>query len=284
MKMNVRASGLVALALAAACSSSTPPPPPPPPPPAPTGGETTEATPPTPPPPPAMAKVRVIHAAPIAEPNVDVYADGAATPAIEGLAFKAVRGYMDLPVGEHTVALRPAGNHDGDPLVSATTPSLEQDHFYTVIAHGVPGGQPALAITASGDDTTEPPEGQARVRFFHALVGVNAVDVCVAGATARAAATPVFANVGYGAWGDYANVPGGNAVNLQVRAQNARPCTGAVIGTVSVTPPAGARATAVAVGNTTATPAVAPELLVCTDTAESSCSPTAITLARRGRR
>lgn len=272
-------NALAILTLASACSSSTPPPQPPPPP-SPSGNEVVQ-TPPPPPPPPPMARARVIHAAPITTPNVDVYADGNA--AISNFAFQSVRGYMNLPAGEHALTIRAAGVTEGDALFTGSTPSLEADRFYTVIAHGLAAGDPRLSVTAALDDRTAPPEGQARVRFFHALVGVSAVDVCVAGATARAQATPLFTNVAYGGWGEYANVPAA-AVSLQVRAQHARPCRGAVIGAIPVTPVAGVTATAIAVGNPTATPVVAPALLVCSDASESSCAPIPVQLARRGRR
>jgi hypothetical protein len=220
--------------------------------------------------------VRVIHAAPVLTPNVDLYVNG--TSALPDLAFKAVRGYLPLPAGEHAIALRAAGNAAGDPLLAGSL-TVTADRFHTVIAHGLASGEPRLGVTPLEDDRSAPPDGQARIRFFHALVGVNAVDLCVAGATPRAAATPLFTNIAYGGTGAYANVPAA-AVTIQVRAQNAQACTGAIIGTVAVTPTAGMMATAVAVGNAAATPAVAPELLVCSDAEQSSCTAVPVTLAR----
>jgi hypothetical protein len=238
--------------------------------------ETPQTPPPTPPPPPAPARVRVVHASPDpATASVSVYLDGGSTPAIAGLAYRAVAGYAELPPGAHTVAVRPAtAPADSPAALEGSTPELASGAGYTVIAHGLASGVPALALAAAADDGPAPEAGHAHVRFFHALVGAAAADICLPGANARAAGTPVFANVAYGtfgaasgegAHGTFANVPTGAEVRLQIRAANAaRPCTGASLGTVAFTPTEGVW-TAVAVGRTTGRPAVAKELLLMMD-------------------
>ncbi len=245
------------------------------------------ASPEPPPPPPPHAHVRVIHASPAAEAAaVAVYLDGAQTPAIASLAYKAVVGYVEVPVGEHSVDVRPASAAASTPaVVSARTPALEADKTYTVIAHGLVGAQPALALTAAADDPTQPEAGHARVRFFHAGVGAGTVDICLPGANARAAGTAVFANVAYGAFGSpaggaaggYADVPSGREIVLQIRAQNARACSGRVAGLVRLTPPDRAVLTAIAVGRATGTPAL--EVLGAVDVAhgESQAMTMAVT-------
>lgn len=255
------------------------------------------AEPPPPPPPPAPAHVRVIHASPAsAAATVAISVDNATPPAIPSLGYKASWGYENVPPGAHHVAIRPAAAAaDSAPAVEGDTPALESDHYYTVIAHGLVGGTPALAITAAADDATAPDAGNARIRFYHALAGVAAADICVAGANARAAGTPVFTNVAYGTWGTpagegaaapYARVAPGAAIRLQVRAQNARPCTGAVAGVINV--PATAIAdrgvyTAIAVGNTARTGGAAKELLVLSDAPATTgrSEPTALPIAAR---
>lgn len=247
--------------------------------------ETADAAPAAPPPPPPHAHVRVIHASPATEAAaVAVYLDGAQTPAIASLAYKAVVGYLEVPVGEHAVDVRPASAAASTPaVVSARTPALEADKTYTVIAHGLVGAQPALALTAAADDPTQPEAGHARVRFFHAGVGAGAVDLCLPGANARAAGTPVFANVAYGAFGaptggaagGYADVPSGREIILQIRAQNARVCSGRVAGLVRITPADRAVLTAIAVGRATGTPAL--EVLGAVDVAHGES--TAMTMA-----
>ncbi len=249
------------------------------------GGEgmannTPDTTPPprveTPPPPPAPARVRVIHASPdAATAAAAIYLDGNATPTITSLAYKAAAGYAEVPAGVHQVAIRPvAAAADSAPALEGPTPELAAGVSYTVIAHGLVAGTPALAMAAAADDGPAPEPDHAHIRFFHALVGVANVDICLPGATARAAGTPVFANVAYGAFGAasgegahgaYASVPAGAAATLQIRAANeATPCSGRQAGSVSITPTTGVW-TAVAVGRATGRPAVAKELLLLSD-------------------
>ncbi len=258
---------------------------------APAGGMTASSGPTASPPPPAAAHVRVIHASPeAAAATVAVYMDTGATPAIPSLAYKAAAGYADAPAGQHAVAVRPAAAAaDSAPAISAQTPALEGDHYYTAIAHGLASAHNALAISFAEDNGARPEAGHAALRFFHALNGVAAVDLCLPGATARAAGTPVFTNVAYGAFatpasgsGQYADVPAGSAVRIQVRAHAATACSGAVAGVVTITPEDRSVVTAVAVGNA-GRPAVTKEVLVCTDapavTGASSC--TAVPIAAR---
>jgi hypothetical protein len=247
-----------------------------------TPGATTAATPPpaqppAPTPPPAVARLRVIHASPDpAAATAAIYLDGATTPAIASLAYKAVQSYSDLPAAAHTIAIRPASAAATTPAVlEGHTEALTANHNYTAIAHGLSTGEPRLALATVEDNGEQPEAGHAHLRFFHALAGVAAVDVCMPGSNARAPATPVFPNVAYGAWGQpegghnaYANVPTGHDVKLQVRLHNDRVCSGAVQGVVTLDAtklPDRSVQTAIAVGQPTARPAIAKELLVCTD-------------------
>ena len=238
-----------------------------------TGGGAT----PEPEPPPPTASVRVIHASPDrAAARVDVYVGSNGTPGVSALEFRHAAGPLSLPTGAQDVALRAAGAAaDAAPLYSHASPALEADHTYTVIALGLAGNaQSPLGIAAAADDSTAPESGSARVRFFHAVAGLGAADICVAPVPARPAApgraaTPaqparaVFANAAYGAFTDYAAVPAGAAVTLQVRVRNARPCAGLVRGTVTVTPAQGV-ATLVATGRVGVGPTNVPRvLLVC---------------------
>lgn len=249
-----------------------------------------QSLPPSPPPPPQqMAHFRVIHASPdMNVNNVALYFDGQPTAAIPSLQYRAARGYIDVPASAHQIAVRPAAAPATAPAAfQESTPPLAPNQYYTVIAHGLVGGTPGLAVAASVDDNTQPDTGHARVRFFHAQVGAGAVDVCMPGASANAPAQPVFRGVRYGTWGTaagtqspYAQIPSGRPVRLQVRAENPRACTGRLLGHVNVTAPDRAVATAIAVGNPSGNPPIQPEVLVCVDAplaGESSCIPVAIT-------
>jgi hypothetical protein len=223
----------------------------------------------------------VIHASPDrAAASVSVFLDDSTVAAVQAVRFKAIAGYLEVPSGEHRVSVRAARAPVGaTPLVASPTPSLDPGARYTAIVHGLASTAPRLAIAVSTDTLMQPDAGKARVRFFHALVGLGAVDVCTVAQPARAAvaaapnrpaqparaavpAASVFTNVAYGAFGDYTEVLAGAPVTLQVRAQGAQPCAGAVRGTVTLTPADRAVVTAVAVGRA---PAVARQLLVCGD-------------------
>ncbi len=252
--------------------------------------------------PPPPASVRVIHASPDrAAASVDLYADDLATPIATAVAYRSIVGAVSVPPGEHTLHVRPAGAAATTPAaLSATTPALEGAQRYTAIAHGLVGGAAphALAIAADADALAAPDAGTAHVRFFHAIVGLGAVDVCrpatparpaAAGQPARPAtpAAPVLVNVAYGAFASadrdgqpshYVPVPAGAPLTLQVRARAARPCAGLLRGTVTLTPADRSVVTAVAVGRVTA-PLAPRALLLCSDgTYEGApgCTPVAI--------
>lgn len=235
------------------------------------------------PPPPQPAGIRVIHASPDrALGSVSAFLDDSAVAAVQGLAYKGIAGYLEVTPGAHGLALRRASAPAAaPPALSLRTDELDAAARYTAVVYGLAAGTPRLAVAVGTDMLGLPEEGKARVRFFHALVGVGAVDLCLAGRPARAAApnqpaqaavpaSPVFANVVYGAFGaaqggQYTDVAAGAPVTLQVRAQNARACTGALRGTVTLTPASASVVTAVAVGRAVGAPPVARELLVCAD-------------------
>lgn len=235
------------------------------------------------PPAPQPAGIRFIHASPDRGlASVSAFLDDSAVAAVQGIAYKSVAGYVEVTPGDHAVVLRRANAPAGAaPALSVRTDTLDPGARSTAIVYGLTTGTSRLALAAGVDLLGLPEEGKARVRFFHALVGVGAVDVCRPGAPARPAAanqpatpaTPasaVFANVAYGAFGAvqggaYADLPSGAPLVLQLRAQNARPCTGLVRGTVTITPPGASVVTAVAVGRVVGAPAVPRELLVCVD-------------------
>lgn len=267
------------VALAACSGSPTPPPatapttPPATTPPAPVAANPAPAAP-EPPAPRLPAQVAVIHAVPMPEAaSVDLFLDGSPEPAFPALAFGARSGWRATAPGPNHLAVRPAGApRDAAPVTRLESTDLDPDKTYLYIVHG--GGTAGASFQLSVTDDSTPPEaadGAVRLRFFHALGGVGAVDVCAPGATARAAATAVFVNTACGAWGtpmtaqrtgDYASVAPGDAVRLQVRERNDRPCTGNVLGVVSLDlTHAHAVSTAVALGRATAAPL--PQVLLC---------------------
>lgn len=233
------------------------------------------------PPPPPRARVRVLHAnTDRAAASVDVYLGTVATPVASAVAYKSLVGPVEAPTGEHDVAVRVAGAaNTAAPAIAGRTPALEDDTQYTAIAYGAGGTSSRLAF--AHDDLDAPDAGTSRVRFFHALNGTLSVDLCTVAAPGRPARA-VFANVAFGAFGDYTAVPAGGPLTLQIRPRGpaaARPCSGPLRGSVSVTVPDGAVLTAVAVGRPAGPNPVPRELLVCTDrVAEGPPSCTAVAI------
>lgn len=242
-----------------------------------------------PPPPPPGAYVRVIHASPEQFAQiVTAYTDNGQVPVIPELHFGAAEGYLPVPSGVHTVQARVPGMTPTSPApVNWTTPDLQATHAYTIIAHGLVSdlSGPQLTFAHEEDEPATITPGRTRLRFFHALVNGGTVDVCLNGAT------PAFASATYGAFATasgttthYAPAPPG-AVTVTFRsAQPGRPpCAGRIVGSVPIQLLDGASVLLVATGRIArGAGAVAPQVLVCPDTAPgaASCTPTPVTPGR----
>lgn len=242
-----------------------------------------------PPPSGGAARVRVAHLSPDA-PAVDFCLAAAGsgkftTPvlagagAAAGLSYGKVTAYLDVPAGRYDVRLVGPGSSTCDQALGGLPdltglPELTEDGTFTLAATGkLAGGAAPFALRAYVDDPRAP-AGSARLRFVHASPGTPAVDVGVGGGVAF---TPVFRGVAFGdtAAGDlgYVTTPALDAVEISARA------TGTTADVLSIKPaslPAGAVATAFAIGElgSTATPL---RVLLCVDSAapsglESACS------------
>jgi LPXTG-motif cell wall-anchored protein len=141
------------------------------------------------------ARVRVIHAAPDA-PEVDVFVDGKAV--LEGVGFLDISDYLDLPAGQHTVAVAPAGEGEDAAVVTAN-PTLESGAAYTV---GVTGSD-KLTAQVYTDNISPVPSGKARVRAIHTLSDAPSVDVEVVGGPT------LFEQITFPNASDYAEVDAG---------------------------------------------------------------------------
>ncbi len=128
----------------------------------------------------AARGIRFIHASPDRGlASVSAFLDDSAVAAVQGLAYKAVAGYLEVTPGDHAVVLRRANAPAGAaPALSVRTDTLDPGARSTAIVYGLATGTPRLALAAGVDLLGLPEEGKARVRFFHALVGLGAVDVC----------------------------------------------------------------------------------------------------------
>jgi Domain of unknown function (DUF4397) len=132
--------------------------------------------------------IRVIHASPDAPP-VDIYLDGATTPAITNLAFGQATDFINLPTKRYSVQIRAAGAPaDSDPVFSSRF-NVPFGGSLNIVASGLLGGKGRQAfnlalIPLNRTDT----KGKARVQVIHASPDAPAVDV-------RAGDTVLSANI-----------------------------------------------------------------------------------------
>ncbi len=236
------------------------------------------------PPPTPMSRVRVIHASSDpAAASVSIALDARAEPIIADLGYRTGSPYAEASAGHHSVVVRGPATEAGEGATLAlASDDLEPEHTFTAVFVSQVVADSPFTVFASEDGGT-PREGEATVRFFHALVGVDRADVCLAGASARAEATPLFADVSRNAFGSvsgtqFGDVPASGEVTLQLRAHKTPVCHGRVLGVARFTPTAGTRYTLVAIGNAAGRPRVERELLICPDApADGAC--TAIPIA-----
>ena len=147
--------------------------------------------------------LRLAHLSPDT-PAVDVYVDSVSDPAaritLPGVGYGTVSDYQDVPPGEYTVSMRPAGAAADTPPVLSTTVEVTGDSARTVAGVGLFA---KLGLAIIDDSLATPPSGQARIRVLDGASNAQTVDVTTADGTAVAKALP-FATTG-----DYVDVPAG---------------------------------------------------------------------------
>jgi hypothetical protein len=147
--------------------------------------------------------LRLAHLSPDT-PAVDVYVDSVADPAaritLPGVGYGTVSGYQEVPPGEYTVSMRPAGAAADTPPVLTTTVEVTGDSARTVAGVGLFA---KLGLAIIDDSLATPPTGQARIRVLDGASNAQTVDVTTADGTAIAKALP------FAATGDYVDLPAG---------------------------------------------------------------------------
>lgn len=99
-------------------------------------------------------------------PEVDVALNGEfGPPAVEGLAFTEVTGFLDVPADEYDIDVAPSGNTE--PAVEADAVELTAGNRFTGYAVGLLGGDPDLELILSQDDIRSVAT-EARLRVVHA--------------------------------------------------------------------------------------------------------------------
>ncbi len=168
---------------------------------------------------PRFAQVRVVHASPDA-PRVDVYAEGIATPLIQGIGFGEASLYFRLPAGTYTLQLRAAPSTSADPVAYSTGPlAIDGGSKITAVASGLLGspgteaGFRVLPLSENFDGGT----GSARVRIVHASADAPTVGIDLGNDNPSApevAALARFADTGAAG----VEVPSGMALQVGVTA------------------------------------------------------------------
>jgi hypothetical protein len=120
------------------------------------------------------ARVRAAHMSPDA-PNVDIYVDGNA--ALEGVPFRAVSDYLDVPAGAHQFTVTEAGNQDNAVFDQEVT--LEAEDYTLVAAGELTSEDTDFQVLPLLDDNSDPGGNQARLRAVHVSPDAGAVDVTV---------------------------------------------------------------------------------------------------------
>ena len=130
------------------------------------------------------------HFAPTADP-VDITVDG--MPFAQAIGFKSVSDYVPLAAGDHHFELRLSAQPDG-PVVLAIDATVPPAASITVAAVSTEGG---ITGQVFDDALTQPPAGQALVRFIGAAPIAQAFDVQVADGPTVAAGVTYPSATGY---------------------------------------------------------------------------------------
>lgn len=122
----------------------------------------------------ATGTVTVIHGVPGVD--VDVYVNG--EPTLEGFTPETVTDPLELPAGDYTIDIRPAGaDPASDPIITGST-TLPAGANATLIAHLDAAGTPTLGVFVNDTAATAAGEGRLVVRHTAAA---PAVDVLAGG-------------------------------------------------------------------------------------------------------
>jgi hypothetical protein len=152
---------------------------------------------------PAKTSIRAIHLSPGA-PNVDVILDGDVEEAlVRDLAFRRTSRYVELPAGEATLDVLPAGAAFEQRVLHVGPVVLEGEKQYTAVAFDAVATIRALLL--EDDAGTTLGAGNIRVRFVHAAAGVGKVDVW--SLPAQGSPALVYDNIELGGSGPYLDLP-----------------------------------------------------------------------------
>jgi Domain of unknown function (DUF4397) len=131
--------------------------------------------------PSGTAWMRCAHLSPTAPVDIYLYSfnDPMAMSVLRHVAYGGVGMYMEMPAGEYTVGIRPAGAPASTPPVLTASLMLRAGQAYTVAAMGPPNG---LRLQTLKDRLTTP-DGKSLVRVIQASLKQPRVTVRAGSAT-----------------------------------------------------------------------------------------------------
>lgn len=120
------------------------------------------------------ALLRVVSAIPGVS-RLDLFLEG--EKMAEGLEYKIITPYQEVPSGRQALRLRPAGLDTADPLAEEHAQFRAGRHYTAVVMPGEEGR--AAAVKVFEDPMDVPEAGRASVRVIHVSADAGRVDVHV---------------------------------------------------------------------------------------------------------
>jgi len=129
------------------------------------------------------ATIQIIHNSPTAAAAVvDIYLNGAASPAVDDFGFRTATGLIDLPAGAYTIGIAPGNSTGpGDIIASFGPVQLTAGSKTVVMAAGELGDDFGLFFN---DLVTTATAGQVGLLAFHGAPDAPTVDISVVRARA----------------------------------------------------------------------------------------------------
>ncbi len=157
------------------------------------------------------ALVRVVHVLP-AMAAADLFAGE--TKIFEGVAYKTVTSYKEIPIERQMMRLRLAGQDTAQPLTENSERFGKGDYYTILILADDDSNEAELLFV--DDDLAPPASGKARVRVINASYDVGDVDVYAAGRT-----EPLFSKVAFSSKPTYAEIdPLSGALDVRLAGKN----------------------------------------------------------------
>lgn len=119
------------------------------------------------------ALLRVVSAIPGAS-RLDLFVDG--QKVADGVEYKTVTPYMEVPSGRHALRVRPAGMDTAEPLAEENQQLSAGRHYTVMIMPGEERG-PAASIRTFDDPMEAPEDDRATLRLVHAAADAGPIDV-----------------------------------------------------------------------------------------------------------